>query len=210
VQTFVSKYQHHGVNFHFYGSEQQVKMLSAVFCDHGTLTNVLIPQCITLCLHAWFEPLKGFLNKHVIKGACDVQLDYKPMLSLFSTVVKQLPTNLFVHSNEPQLTPPTADVEPPKKRIKSSTLVDSKSTEIVFPMRRNNGARADLCDKKKQSVVNFGQKHVPELNAQLTAKLNVGGVGKAKKWGTFFSSNDQTASIAAKEGQNVSYHLEKN
>ena len=133
-KLFVSKYQHHGVNFHFYGSEQQVKMLSAVFCDHGALTKVLIPQCITLCLHAWCEPLKGFFNQHVIKGSCGVQLDYKPMLSLFSTVVKQLPNNLFVHLNKPQLNPPTADVEPPKKRIKSSKTVMKKSTDIVFPI----------------------------------------------------------------------------
>jgi hypothetical protein len=97
AQTFVSKYQHHGVNFHFYGSEQQVKMLSVVFCDHGALTKVLIPQCTTLCLHAWSEPLKGFFNQHVIKGSCGVQLDYKPMLSLFSTVVKQLPNNAILN-----------------------------------------------------------------------------------------------------------------
>jgi ankyrin repeat protein len=90
----------------------------------------------------------------------------------------------------------------------SSHPLQVKNTLIT--LLRSNGARVDLSDKYNQSVVQLAQAHAPELSAHLTAKLNVGGGRKGKKRGTFFSTNDQPASITANEGQNVSYQLEKN
>jgi len=150
VQAYVSQYQNQSANFHFYGSEQQVGMLSTIFCDHGRLTNVLIPQHITLSLHAWSDPLRSFFKKVVIKGSCAVQFEYKPLLSHFSTVIKQLPQNIFVYSTQLQSNAHIADVEQPKKRIKISSCIKSKPTGIVFPIGLDEMKKLQKLGKERQ------------------------------------------------------------